>query len=55
MNRDVDIEESLVDTLGKGEGGTNGESSTETYTLPLAKQTASGKLPQHREFNHMLC
>ena len=55
MNRDADIEKSLVDTLGKGEGGTNGESSTETYTLPRVKQIASGKLPYSTEFNHMLC
>ena len=30
---------------GKGEGGTNGESSMETYTLPCVKETASGNLP----------
>ena len=29
---------------GKGEGGTNGESITETYTPPYVKQTAGGDL-----------
>ena len=29
---------------GGRRGGTNGESSTETYTLPHVKQTARGKL-----------
>ena len=33
-NRDTDIEKRLVDTEGKGEGGTNRESSIETYMLP---------------------
>ena len=28
----------------EGEGGTNGESSTETYTLPYVKQIANGNL-----------
>ena len=32
----------LVDTVGEDEGGTNGESGIETYTLPFVKQTASG-------------
>ena len=31
---DTDIEKRLVDTVGEGEGGTNRESSMETYTLP---------------------
>ena len=33
-----------MDTAGK-EGGTDGESSTETYILPYVKQAASGELP----------
>ena len=33
-NRDADIENRLVDTVGEGEGGTNQESNIETYTLP---------------------
>ena len=45
MNRDADIEKRLVDTLDKGEGGTNGESSTETCPLPQGEQTAGRKLP----------
>ena len=36
--------EGLVDTVGKGEGGRKGKGSMETYTLPYAKQTASGKV-----------
>ena len=36
-NRDTDLEKSLVDTAGKGEGGTNWESSIEIYTLPCGK------------------
>ena len=35
---DTDIEYRLVDTVwGEGEGGTNGESSVETYTPPHVK------------------
>ena len=30
---------------GEGEGGTNGESSLDIYTLPYIKQIASGNLP----------
>ena len=33
-NRDADIENRLVETVGEGEGKTNTESSNETYTLP---------------------
>ena len=36
-NGDADSEDRLVDTDGKEEGGTHGESSIETYTLPYAK------------------
>ena len=32
----------LVDIVGEGEGGTNGESSMKTYVLPYVKQIASG-------------
>ena len=32
-NRDADVEDSLLDTEGKGEGGMNRESSTGIYTL----------------------
>ena len=30
--------------IEEGEGGTNGESNMETYTLPYVKQTANGHL-----------
>ena len=43
-SRDTDIQNRLVDTVGEGEGGTNGENSIETYTLPCVKQIASGNL-----------
>ena len=33
-----------MDTAGAGEGGTNWESSTETYTLHYGKHIANGKL-----------
>ena len=36
-NGDTDIENKPLDTEGEGEGGTNGESSMETYTLPYVK------------------
>ena len=34
----------LVDTEAEGEGGSNGERSMETYTLPYVKQIASRSL-----------
>ena len=43
-NRDSDVENGLVDTAGEGEGGTNWESSIETYTLAHVKQITSGRL-----------
>ena len=36
-NEDADIGNRLVDPVGEGEGGTNGESSMETFTLPYVK------------------
>ena len=33
-NRDTDIENGFVNTVGEGDGGANWESSTDTYTLP---------------------
>ena len=44
ISADTDIENRLVDTVGEGEGRTNGEDSIETYTLPYVKQIASGNL-----------
>ena len=41
---DADIENKLVDPVGEAEGGTNGVSSMETYTLPYVKWIASGNL-----------
>ena len=32
----------ILDTVGEGEGGKIRKNSTETYTLPRVKQTASG-------------
>ena len=37
LNRDSDTENGLVDTVRKGERGTNGESSIETYASPYVK------------------
>ena len=34
------MEKRLVGTEGEGQGGTNGENSTETYTLPYVIQIA---------------
>ena len=48
-NRGTDIENRFVDAKRKGESGTNGKSSTETYILPHEKQIASGKLLYNRE------
>ena len=39
---DADTENRLVDTVGEGEGGMNGESSVETHTLPYVKQDSQG-------------
>ena len=33
-----------MDTMGEGEGGTNRESSVETYTLPFVKYKGGGNL-----------
>ena len=38
---ETNMEKRLVDTEGEGQGGTNGENSTETYTLPYVIQIAS--------------
>ena len=43
-NGDADAENRLADTAGEGEGGTNGEGSSETDMLPYVKQRASGNL-----------
>ena len=41
---DADIENGLVDTVGDGEGGTNGESGIDIYKLSCVKETVGGKL-----------
>ena len=43
-NGDTNIEKRLVDPVGEGEGGKNGESSMETYTLPYVKLIARENL-----------
>ena len=43
-NRDTDIEDGYMDTERGGEGGTNWESNSDTYTLSCGRQTASRKL-----------
>ena len=42
--KDAHMENELVDRAGEGEGGTNWESSIETYTFPFVKYLANGKL-----------
>ena len=36
-NGDAEVENGLMDTVREGEGGTNGESSIDIYTLPCVK------------------
>ena len=43
-NGNTDIMNRLVDTVGEGDHGTNGEIGIETYILPYVKQIASGYL-----------
>ena len=43
-NRDANVANELVDTVGEGKGGTNWKSSTEIHTPPCTKQRASGNL-----------
>ena len=45
---DADTENRLVDTVWEGEGGTNGESSMETHTLPYVKQDRGIRCTTHR-------
>ena len=42
-NGQADIEKGLLDTVGEGESGMNGESSINIYTLPYVKQRAGEK------------
>ena len=43
-NRDTDIENGQVDTVGEGVGGMNWEIRIDILTLPCVKQIASGNL-----------
>ena len=43
-NREADVENGLVDTAGKGEGGAYLENSTDIIRPPRVKQVASGRL-----------
>ena len=47
-NGDADIENRLLDTVGEGEGGTNGKSSIGTYTLPYATLDSQGEFAAWR-------
>ena len=50
-DRDADVENELIDTVGWGESGANGESSTDICALPCGEQTAG----EHREPSPELC
>ena len=39
--RDIDVHNTLLDSVGEGEGGMIWENSIETYILPYVKQIAS--------------
>ena len=41
--RDTDVQNSLLDSVGEGEGGTNWENIIETYILTYMKQIARPK------------
>ena len=43
-NGDTDVENRLMDAVGKGESRMNGESSIDIYVLPCVKQIAGEKL-----------
>ena len=43
-DKDTGVDNRLGDTAREGEGGTSGERSTDTDTLPRVEQTAHGKL-----------
>ena len=44
MNGDKDVETGVVDTVGEGESGINGESSINIYTLSCVKQIGIERL-----------
>ena len=43
-DEDAEVENGLVDTVGKGESGMNGESSIGIHILSYVKQAASKKM-----------
>ena len=54
-DRDADVDNRFVDTGRGGEGGTKGESSTETYTSHMWNRELRGAAAWHRELNPVLC
>ena len=42
--RDTDVKNTLLDSVGEGDGGMIWENSTETYILPHVKQMTSASL-----------
>ena len=46
-NEDADVKNRLVDTVGEGEGWTDGGRSIHINTLPCVKSTAAEKLPNN--------
>ena len=53
-NKDADVENRLVDTVGKGGGGMHSESSTAMHILPYVKQIAQSCCIT-QEFNPAFC
>ena len=55
MNGDKNGENELINTVGEGESGTDGESSIDKYTLSHVKQRGIEKLLYNREPSLALC
>ena len=54
-NRDTDIKNRLVDTVGQGKGGMKWESSTETYIIICKIDSQWESAVWHKELNLVLC
>ena len=55
-NGDTDIENRFGDTVGEGDGGTNGESSMKTYTFTICKTDSQWEFAiWHTELELGLC
>ena len=54
-NGDADVEHEFVDTVGEGEGGMNGESGIDIYTVSCVKQVACGNLQYNTGSSAQLC